>query len=491
MALIKCTECGCELSEYADKCPNCGCPTKIILENTKIKHAESINPLDNTIIEQRLAKSSTSESDLKKKDSFTVSTFLRNKWTIISGIVIISVILLIVIIRKPSIADISIDKVTPELKKAVQKYDKLDSFSEGLAPVCKDDKWGFIDKLGKEIISCQYDEVEDFQFGVCVVEANEKSGIIDKYGKSIAPIKYDWIDCFSISGDSLSRASLNDKQGILNIEGKAIIPFEYEEIFDFNEGIALARKNGKYGCIDKSNCVLIPFEYEEAGMINGFSEGLIALKKDGKFGDLDKYGNVVIPFDKRNVGTPFSSGFATICKGGIDYVMENGHLRRIQEPFMMALIDKTGRQVTDFFEGEYQDFRNGYSVVTNGINRKVGLIDSYGNMIVPMQYWLIASGWIKDGLVCVMYDTDRAGFINLKTGQTVIPCEYDPIGGFAFSEGLWPVKKNGKCGFINMSNQLVIPYNYDGARDFHEGFSVVEKYGKYGYVDRYGTDTFN
>lgn len=42
-----------------------------------------------------------------------------------------------------------------------------------------------------------------------------------------------------------------------------------------------------------------------------------------------------------------------------------------------------------------------------------------------------------------------------------------------------------------MSNQLVIPYNYDGARDFHEGFSVVEKYGKYGYVDRYGTDTFN
>lgn len=33
MAIIKCIECGNDVSEYADKCPNCGCPVSIIKNN--------------------------------------------------------------------------------------------------------------------------------------------------------------------------------------------------------------------------------------------------------------------------------------------------------------------------------------------------------------------------------------------------------------------------------------------------------------------------
>jgi hypothetical protein len=406
------------------------------------------------------------------------------------GILIVCAIIFIVLIRKPSIADISIDKVTPELKSAVQKYDKLDDFSEGLAAVCKDNKWGFIDKLGKEIIPCKYDKVDDFCCGVCVVGANEKLGIINKYGESVTPIIYDFIDSFS-SIDSLARASLGGRQGILNNYGNVIIPFEYDEIFNFNEGLALAKKDNKYGCIDKSNKVVIPFKYDGKGFENGFSDGLIALEKDGDYGYLDKQGNVVIPFDKKFNGSPFSSGFATISKGGIGCDVVNGNIVfRTPEPFMMAFIDKTGKQVTDFCECEYKGFRNGYCVVEDGRTRLSGLIDSYGNMVVPAQYLFVASGWIKDDLVCVMSYSRKKGFVDLRTGHLIIPCEYEG-SGFFFSEGLCFVEKNGRCGYINMSNQIEIPLIYDCAHDFHEGFAVVERYGKYGYVDRYGTDTFN
>lgn len=48
----------------------------------------------------------------------------------------------------------SINQVSQELAAAIKKYDKLYEFHEGLARVCKDEKFGFIDKLGNEIISC-------------------------------------------------------------------------------------------------------------------------------------------------------------------------------------------------------------------------------------------------------------------------------------------------------------------------------------------------
>lgn len=43
MALIKCCECGQEVSEYADKCPNCGCPIEIIKSNKSDKLYTIIN----------------------------------------------------------------------------------------------------------------------------------------------------------------------------------------------------------------------------------------------------------------------------------------------------------------------------------------------------------------------------------------------------------------------------------------------------------------
>lgn len=37
MALIKCTECNQDVSEFAEKCPNCGCPIDVIKQNSNIE----------------------------------------------------------------------------------------------------------------------------------------------------------------------------------------------------------------------------------------------------------------------------------------------------------------------------------------------------------------------------------------------------------------------------------------------------------------------
>ena len=46
--------------------------------------------------------------------------------------------------------------------------DELD-FNEGLAPIEKDGKWGFIDKNGKVVIEPQFGEVGQFSEGLASV----------------------------------------------------------------------------------------------------------------------------------------------------------------------------------------------------------------------------------------------------------------------------------------------------------------------------------
>jgi hypothetical protein len=77
------------------------------------------------------------------------------------------------------------------------KYDDAHDFSEGLAAVKLDGKWGFIDKTGKKIIPLKYDDAEHFSEGLAPVKLDDKWGFIDKTGKEVTSFKYDDAKSFS------------------------------------------------------------------------------------------------------------------------------------------------------------------------------------------------------------------------------------------------------------------------------------------------------
>ena len=70
-------------------------------------------------------------------------------------------------------------------------YERVHEFSEGLASVRKNGKFGFIDIKGENMIPFIYDYAGDFQYGHVVVKKNGKWGIIDKENNEIIPIIYD------------------------------------------------------------------------------------------------------------------------------------------------------------------------------------------------------------------------------------------------------------------------------------------------------------
>jgi hypothetical protein len=65
--------------------------------------------------------------------------------------------------------------------------------------------------------------------------------------------------------------------------------------------------------------------------------------------------------------------------------------------------------------------------------------------------------------------------------------KYDWVG--VFSEGLVPVRLNGKYGFVNKTGKEIVPLKYDFARDFNQdlqGLAIVKLNDKCHYIDKKG-----
>lgn len=79
-------------------------------------------------------------------------------------------------------------EITPSFTEAVHQYDELYPFSEGLAAVKNNDKFGFINTKGELVIPCQYQYAGQFKEGLaCVVENEENNNIsfIDAKGEML------------------------------------------------------------------------------------------------------------------------------------------------------------------------------------------------------------------------------------------------------------------------------------------------------------------
>jgi len=107
------------------------------------------------------------------------------------------------------------------------EYEKAFPYSEGLAPVCKNDKWGYVDSNNHIVIPFIYEEVWPFTEG-------------------------------------LAKAKLNDKWGFIDKDTRVIVPFEYDEVNMYNEGKARVKKNGKWGYVDASGNLIEPCVHDSS-----------------------------------------------------------------------------------------------------------------------------------------------------------------------------------------------------------------------------------
>lgn len=234
-----------------------------------------------------------------------------------------------------------------------------------IGSILKDDKWGYVDKRGVEVIPPRYRKARKFSNGIAVVtKDNNHTVYIDKTGRIILektnnrifswdndgfPLsrnEFKWasdfhdgwarVECYSsgITGfidrdgifhrmaydnfgnfqEGLAWFCVNNykKCGFIDTRLQVAIDARFDGVESFHDGLAAARQGEKWGYVDKSGQWVIPCQYDKA---LPFQEKFAAVFIDNKYGYIDRSGNMVIQPRFSNV-QPFSEGFAAVEENG-------------------------------------------------------------------------------------------------------------------------------------------------------------------------------
>ncbi len=273
----------------------------------------------------------------------------------------------------------------------------LGDFSDGLARVKKNGKYGYIDTEGNIAIECEYEDACDFSEGLACVKKDGRYGYIDTNGNTIIDFKYyDPYDGHprqpEVGKFVDGVASVNNgNYGYVDTKGNVVIDFKLPMARAFHDGRAFV--NGAY-FIDKSGNNVFHFDNYKIKSLN-FYDGLLLVKKDEKYGYVNTNGEVVIDFQFDDAYS-FSNGLASIKKDG-----------------------------------------------------KYGFIDTKGNIVINPEF--DDAKYFSDELACVKKG-DKYGYID-KNGNVVIDFNYD--NAYDFSEGKAWVRINDRYQIINKKREVI------------------------------------
>lgn len=158
-----------------------------------------------------------------------------------------------------------------------------------------ENKYGVKNNNGLEVVPPIYENVTiDETSGLIYARLNNKYGFIDKNGKQVTDIKYDRVGTLT---EGLILVELNKKYGYIDGKGKEVIPLIYEDASLFNEGLARVKRQDKYGIIDKTGKLIVPYKYDN---IFSFKNGRAGVVLDLRYGFIDKKGKEIVPVKELN-----------------------------------------------------------------------------------------------------------------------------------------------------------------------------------------------
>lgn len=285
-----------------------------------------------------------------------------------------------------------------------------------------------------------YDIIFPSSCGYSCVARDGLYGFIDENHRLIVPLVYERAFPYL---DNYAMVCRDGLWGFIDIHGKEIVPMKYDTIYSFSNELACYSREGCYGYVNKKGVEVVPPIYDDA---LPFSCSFAKVKKNGKWGYIRVNGDVVIPLlynDAHN------------CVDGLMVVNQGGRLDKkwgVTTGGKWFVLNEKGKRIS-----------REYTLISNYINgfAKVNIGGRYEN-----------NDCFMGGLW---------GILNSR-GEECVPLVYEEMSNIM--EGIVKVKKEGKFGMINMSNDILIPIKYDyiSPISYGETFAVCD--GERIYIQR-------
>jgi len=247
------------------------------------------------------------------------------------------------------------------------KYTFADRYSQGVARVELNGKYGFIVFSGAEAVPLMYDDALNMTDSLAAVKLNSKWGFIDRTGNVVIPIKYDMVTAFSENraaifkdnywgfidrngheviecifgydenvfpkfNGGLANVKFRDYWGYITSVGKIAIEFKYDCALPFEGNIAAVQKDSKWGFVDRNGNEVIPLKYDIAGnSFPVFKDGLTPVSVDNRYGYIDRKGKEVIPLTY-DYTSNFEKGVASVRLGSESFYINTKGERVDKKP---------------------------------------------------------------------------------------------------------------------------------------------------------------
>ncbi|HJJ12338.1 MAG TPA: WG repeat-containing protein [Clostridiaceae bacterium] len=403
----------------------------------------------------------------------------------------------------------------------------------------KDGKYGIINFEGKSIIKPIYEEIRNMPYreGELIVKKQGKYGVVSINGGKLLDCKYDYITGdnyyseekkYELDGYIVGLNNEDGKMqyGYINNKREQILDVEFDKIYRMNdvkddENIyLLAEKDGKIQ-LYKNNKLLLDNNYQS---IN-YSEDskLLILQKDGRYGVTDLNGKQILSVDYEQIRIP--GDYIIAIKDGKQVIFDlvgtqkenlayTNILKTENENYNITVdkndkygvINKDGNILIGNKYNYIQYLYDNYFIV-GGETGKSGIINDKGEEILPIKYEVIQK-LDKNNIVQAMvgnvlelYSKEMNNIVSMENGKIEINDEYIKVYSNnqttyvsndgtlktnfeIFNNNIFASVREGKWGFVDKDNNVVVDYQYDKVTEVNElGFAGIKKDGKWGVID--------
>ena len=364
------------------------------------------------------------------------------------------------------------------------QYEEVTYFSEGMAAVKKDGKWGYINASNEVVIPFMYDHACIFSEGYALVAEIGDVVNLDSTG-SYKVTEYDKYLYYVIDIN-------NNKYKLIAEDLSKQLSESYSESFDvqaYSDSPINSYYYNNYMLLEKGvfwEYTLLFTKPKQDGVIYSLSYLYERYELEGQERPEDPLWSPTPPVIFTNV-------YDGLFVGNVRHTNTNGYfssdLKMVLNKYEIAEINNIETDESHVFN--LLPFHKGVALVgvyNSDLKKELyGFIDKTGKFIIEPQYLSVMyqmSDWRifrEGGYAIVQNQDEKWGTIDINN-NIIVPFIYDQIN----PGELLAVQKDGKYGFIDKNNNLVIDYKYDLATEFNGVYAVVVLDGNGFVIDRYG-----